>query len=126
MPDGHDKPIPVGAALTISDGAITVDFSGSSEASPFGINVVANYCLAYTAFALKCIVAPDVPSNAGSLDPLRIAAPVGSILNVRRLWPVSARHVAGLLLPDLLFGCLDQALPARLPSAAARCNWTLQ
>ncbi len=126
MLDGYDKPIRLAAALTISDGAITVDFSGSSEASPFGINVVANYCLAYTAFALKCIVAPDVPSNAGSLEPFRIAAPVGSILNVRRLWPVSARHVVGLMLPDLIFGCLDQALPARVPAEGASCNWTVQ
>jgi N-methylhydantoinase B len=126
MLDGYDKPIRLAAALTISDRAITVDFSGSSEASPFGINVVANYCLAYTAFALKCIVAPDVPSNAGSLEPFRIAAPVGSILNVRRLWPVSARHVVGLMLPDLIFGCLDQALPARVPAEGASCNWTVQ
>ena len=124
--DGYDKPIMLAAALTIGDAEITLDFDGSSEASPFGINVVANYCLAYTAFALKCIIAPDIPNNAGSLAPFRVVAPTGSILNAQRPWPVSARHVVGLMLPDLVFGCLDQALPGRVPAEGASCNWTVQ
>ncbi len=67
-----------------------------------------------------------MPNNGGSLEPFRIAAPAGSILNARRPWPVSARHVVGLMLPDLIFGCLDQALPARVPAEGASCNWTVQ
>jgi N-methylhydantoinase B len=126
MLDGHDKPIRLAAALTIGEAEVTVDFAGSSEASSFGINVVANYCLAYTAFALKCVIAPEIPNNAGSLAPFRIVAPAGSILNVRRPWPVSARHVVGLMLPDLVFGCLEQALPGRVPAEGASCNWTVQ
>jgi N-methylhydantoinase B len=124
--DGYDKPIRLAAALTIGEAEITVDFDGSSEASSFGINVVANYCLAYTAFALKCIIAPEIPNNAGSLEPFRIITPAGSILNARRPWPVSARHVVGLMLPDLIFGCLDEALPGRVPAEGASCNWTVQ
>jgi N-methylhydantoinase B len=124
--DGYDKPIRLAAALTIGDADITVDFEGSSEASPFGINVVTNYCLAYTAFALKCIIAPEIPNNAGSLQPFRIIVPTGSILNAQRPWPVSARHVVGLMLPDLIFGCLDHALPGRVAAEGASCNWTVQ
>jgi N-methylhydantoinase B len=124
--DGYDKPIRLEAALTIGNAVISVDFTGSSQASAFGINVVANYCLAYSAFALKCVIAPEVPNNAGSLEPFRIVAPAGSILNARRPWPVSARHLVGLMLPDLIFGCLDQALPARVPAEGASCNWTVQ
>jgi N-methylhydantoinase B len=126
MLDGYDKPIRLAAALTIGEREISVDFDGSSQASPFGINVVTNYCLAYTAFALKCIIAPEIPNNAGSLAPFRITTPAGSILNAQRPWPVSARHVVGLMLPDLIFGCLDQAMPGRVPAEGASCNWTVQ
>ena len=73
--DGYDHPIELRAALTIGERDILVDYAGSAGASAFGINVVLNYCLAYTAFALKCVVAPEVPNNAGSLAPLRVAAP---------------------------------------------------
>lgn len=124
--DGYDRPIELRAALTIGSRDIVVDYTGSAAASPFGINVVLNYCLAYTAFALKCIVAPEIPNNAGSLAPLRVSAPAGSILNAQRPWPVSARHVVGQMLPDLVFGCLEQALPGRVPAEGASCTWTVQ
>ena len=124
--DGYDHPIELRAALTIGERDILVDYAGSAGASAFGINVVLNYCLAYTAFALKCVVAPEVPNNAGSLAPLRVAAPEGSILNVQRPWPVSARHVVGQMLPDLVFGCLQQALPGHVPAEGASCTWTVQ
>jgi N-methylhydantoinase B len=124
--DGYDEPILLCAALTIGAREMIVDYTGSSPASPFGINVVLNYCIAYTAFALKCVVAPDVPNNAGSLTPLRVTAPEGSVLNARRPWPVSARHVVGQMLPDVVFGCLHQAVPGRVPAEGASCNWTVQ
>ena len=124
--DGYDTPIELRAALTISAKDIVVDYAGSAAASAYGINVVLNYCLAYTAFALKCIVAPEIPNNAGSLTPLRVRAPEGSILNAQRPWPVSARHVVGQMLPDLVFGCLEQALPGRVPAEGASCTWTVQ
>src|ERR1700720_543248 len=65
--DGYEKPLVLNAALTVSDDGIHVDFAGTSAASAYGINVVYNYCLAYTAFGVKCLVAAAVPNNAGSL-----------------------------------------------------------
>jgi N-methylhydantoinase B len=124
--DGYDEPIVLRAAVTIGARDILVDYAGSSPASPFGINVVLNYCVAYTAFALKCVVAPEAPNNAGSLAPLRVSAPPGSVLNAERPWPVSARHVVGQMLPDLVFGCLHQAVPGRVPAEGASCTWTVQ
>ena len=73
--DGYDKPLEFKAALTISDDGIHVDFDGTSPASRYGINVVYNYCLAYTAFGVKCLVAPEVPNNAGSLAPITVMRP---------------------------------------------------
>src|SRR5438067_13889743 len=114
--DRYDKPLLLNAALTISDDGIHVDFDGTSPASRYGINVVFNYCLAYTAFGVKCLVAPDVPNNAGSLAPITVSAPEGCVLNVKRPWPVAARHTVGQMLPDGVAGCLQQALTGRLPA----------
>src|SRR5579864_7731135 len=106
--DGYDKPLVLNAALTISGNGIHVDFDGTSPASSYGINVVLNYCLAYTAFGIKCLVAPEVPNNAGSLEPITVAAPEGCVLNANRPWPVAARHTVGQMLPDVVAGCLHQ------------------
>ncbi len=55
------------------------------------------------------MVAPDVPNNFGSLEPIRTMIPEGSILNAPRPSPVAIRHVIGHMLPDLVFGCLHRA-----------------
>ncbi|MGE0799059.1 MAG: hydantoinase B/oxoprolinase family protein [Lautropia sp.] len=120
---GYDTPIDLVAAITVEDDHLHIDYSGTSKASPFGINVVLNFTTAYSVFGVNCIVAPDVPCNAGSLAPITVSAPVGSILNVQRPFPVSARHTVGQMLPDLIFGCLSQAVPDRVPAEGAGTMW---
>src|SRR5207302_8323055 len=124
--DGYDKPLVLNAALTISDDGIHVDFAGTSPASSYGINVVYNYCLAYTAFGVKCLVAPEVPNNAGSLGAITVSAPAGSVLNVNRPWPVAARHTVGHMLPDVVAGCLHQAIAGGVPAEGASSLWNPQ
>ncbi len=124
--DGYDEPVDLVARMAVSDEVMAVDYTGSSMASPYGINVVLNYCQAYTVFGLKCIVAPAIPNNAGSLEPFVVTAPEGSILNVRRPWPVAARHVIGQLLPDVVFGCLHQAMDGRVLAEGASAAWQSQ
>src|SRR5262252_5615034 len=124
--DGYEKPLTLNAALTISDDGIHVDFAGTSPASSYGINVVYNYCLAYTAFGVKCLVAPEVPNNAGSLGAITVSAPEGSVLNVNRPWPVAARHTVGHMLPDVVAGCLHQAVAGGVPAEGASSLWNPQ
>jgi N-methylhydantoinase B len=124
--DGYDKPLLLNAALTISHDGIHVDFDGTSPASGYGINVVLNYCLAYTAFGVKCLVAPDVPNNAGSLAPITVSAPEGCVLNAKRPWPVAARHTVGQMLPDVVAGCLHQAIRGGVPAEGASSLWNPQ
>ena len=116
----------VKAALTVSDDGIHVDFDGTSTASRYEINVVYNYCLAYTAFGVKCLVAPEVPNNFGSLAPITVSAPEGCVLNVNRPWPVAARHTVGQMLPDIVFGCLEKAIPGGVPAEGASSLWNPQ
>src|SRR5215831_9206380 len=124
--DGYDKPLLLNAAMTIGDDGIHVDYTGTSPASAYGINVVYNYCLAYTAFGVKCLVAPDVPNNAGSLAPITASAPEGCVLNVKRPWPVAARHTVGQMLPDVVAGCLQQAIAGGVPAEGASSLWNPQ
>jgi N-methylhydantoinase B len=124
--DGYDKPLVLEAALTISGDGIHVDFAGTSPASSYGINVVYNYCLAYTAFGVKCLVAPAVPNNAGSLGAITVSAPEGCVLNARRPWPVAARHTVGHMLPDVVAGCLHQVIAGGAPAEGASSLWNPQ
>jgi N-methylhydantoinase B len=124
--DGYNRPITLAAEMHLSGDGIHVDFTGTSPASSHGINVVLNYTLAYTAFAVKCLIAPDIPNNAGSLSAITVSAPEGCLLNVKRPFPVAARHTVGHMLPDLVFGCLAQCLPQGVPAEGASSLWNPQ
>ena len=125
MVDGYEEPIRLAAALTIGAQSIEVDFTGTSPASRRGINVPLIYTTAYTVFGLTCAIAPEIPSNAGSLAPFRVTAPEGTILNALRPAPVSARHVIGQMMPDVVFGCLSHVLPERVPVEGTSCLWNM-
>jgi N-methylhydantoinase B len=124
--DGYDRPLLLAGEMTIGDEGIHVDYTGTSPASAFGINVVMNYTLAYTAFGVKCLVAPDVPNNAGSLAPITASAPDGCLLNVKRPRAVAARHTVGHMLPDVVFGCLHQVMEGGVPAEGASSLWNPQ
>jgi len=123
--DGYDKPLDLVAAMTIGDDGIDVDFFGTSPPSSFGINVPFCYTEAYASFGVKCIIAPKVPNNEGSLALLRMHAPENCILNALHPFPVATRHVIGQMLPDLVMGCLNQALDDQVPAEGTSCLWNL-
>jgi N-methylhydantoinase B len=124
--DGYDKPVEIVCAVTVTDDAIEVDFSGSSEASTKGINLVLNYTQAYANYGIRCVVGAHIPNNTGSLAPIKISAPEGSILNVLHPWPVCARHIIGQFLPDAVMGCLAQLMPEKVPAEGASSLWGIQ
>jgi N-methylhydantoinase B len=123
--DGYDTPIVLSATLTISDEGIHVDYAGSSAQSPRGINVAINYTAAYTMFGLACAIGGRIPNNSGSLSMFTITAPEGSVLNALKPAPVSTRHVIGQMLPDVVFGCLRQVVPDRVPAEGASSVWLI-
>ncbi len=123
--DGYDQPLTLAAALTIAEDHVAVDFSGTDPCTEKGINVPLNYATAYTVFALSCIIGPDIPNNAGSLEPFRVTGPPGCILNAQPPAPVAMRHTLGQMTPDLVYGCLAQALPDQVPAEGASCMYDL-
>lgn len=123
--DGYDAPVTLRAALTVSDEGIHVDYTGTSGRSRHGINVPLAYTTAYTVFGLGCVVASKIPNNAGSLGPLTASAPAGTIVNAPKPAPVAIRHVIGQMLPDVVFGCLRQVIPDRVPAEGTSCLWNL-
>ena len=67
----------------VSDGRMTLDFSGSAEQHAGNLNcplaVTRSACL----FAVRVLTDPDMPPSAGAYRPVEIVVPEGSILNAR-------------------------------------------
>jgi N-methylhydantoinase B len=115
-------------AITIDPAAgdIHIDFTGSSPASAAGINVVMNYTHAYSTFAVRSCLNPELPNNHGSLAPIRVTAPEGCIVNAAYPSPVNARHVVGMFVPMPILRALHQVIPDRVLAEGSGAVWTVQ
>jgi N-methylhydantoinase B/oxoprolinase/acetone carboxylase alpha subunit len=107
-------------------GSMVIDFAGSSPEAPIGINVVLNYTAAYANFAVRACLDPDLPNNFGSLKPVTVTAPEGSIVNCRYPAPVNARHVVGMYVPFPVLKALHQVMPDRVVAEGSGAVWTIQ
>jgi len=126
MTDGYEGPIRIQVRVDVQGESVHVDFSGTSPESRYGINVVLNYTQAYATFALKALLAPDVPNNEGSFRSLTVTAPEGCILHCRPPAPVAARHILGHFLPALIFGALAEVVPDRTMAEGSANLWNTQ
>jgi len=123
--DGYSHPVTLKVRLDIEDDHILADFTGTSGLDKKGINVPLVYTKAYACYALKCAIAPEIPNNAASLEPFRIAAEENSIVHALHPAPVALRHVIGHMIPDTVYDALDKILPETVPAegAGSLCNF---
>ncbi len=110
-PDLPGGIVQIRCALTIHGDSLTVDYAGSTDQVHQAINVVPTYTYAYTAYALKAVLAPTLPNAQGSFAPISVTAPKGSLLNPERPAPTGSRAMVGHLLPAAVFGALANVLP---------------
>ncbi len=124
--DGFDEPIIIKLAITVDGDHMIADYAGTSPQSNRGINVVYNYCHAYTTYPIKCSVSPEIPNNEGSFRPVTVVAPEGCILNCRRPAAVGARHILGHFLSAAVFGALSHVLPDNVIAEGSQGLWNTQ
>ena len=123
--DGLDRPFRLQVEITAKDGAVTVDFAGSSPQQPRSVNCPLTYTRAMSWFVLKAMLLPELPSNDGIFRPIRIAAPEGCIVNPREPASVGGRAATGHYVPVLIFGALAQALPDKVRAAPGSPLWMM-
>ena len=123
--DGVDQPLRVECAVDIIGNNISIDFTGTSGQVLWPINSVLNYTQAYACYAVKCLLDPDAPNNAGTLAPITVSAPKGCILNATPPAPVWGRHLSGHYVPPAIFGALAHILPDKVCAESGSPLWNV-
>jgi len=111
-----DTPIRLHVSITIVDGHVTFDFSGSDAQRRSPMNSTLTQTNASCAYVLRCLMDGDVPTNDGFYRLIDIRAPEGSVLNARSPVGVAGGWEVSLRLCDVLFKAFSQALPEQVPA----------
>jgi N-methylhydantoinase B len=112
----NSRPLEIHCKLQVLGDKIEVDFAGSSPQNSSPLNAVLGYARAYSIYALKCVLLPDVPNNEGNYLPISISAPKGCFLNPNYPAAVEARANVGHYCTSAIFNTLAQAIPERVPA----------
>jgi N-methylhydantoinase B len=120
-----DEPIAIKVTLTVGDGHLTVDYTGSSPQVKAALNSTLSYTQSCTYLSVRSVLQQDVPNNAGVFRCIDVIAPEASVLNPRLPGACAARALTGYRVVDAMFGALAQIVPDRVPAAGEGGNTVL-
>src|SRR5437899_619481 len=115
-------PIRLRVALTIADGEIHLDFTGSDIQVSSALNVpTAGKVHPFMSVALVNYFATrdrTIPLNAGVLRRVRMTLPEGSVVNPKFPAACGVRYATVLRIYDAVLGALARAVPEDIPAAS--------
>jgi N-methylhydantoinase B/oxoprolinase/acetone carboxylase alpha subunit len=109
----------IALALTIDGDRITFDFTGTDPQRLGNVNTVEAVTVSSVVFALRTVVAPTLPANAGALRPVHVVAPAGTLVNARPPVAVGAGNVeVSQRVADVCLGALALVAPGEVGAAS--------
>ncbi len=106
-------------AVKVEGDGITLDFRDNPSQVRAGINLVRTALLATVYYAVKTVMDPEAPPNAGLYRPINVLSTPGTIMEAAEPAAVDSRMQVSARVVDLVHGALAQAAPERLIAA---CN----
>lgn len=116
-------PVRIALNVTFEDGKVHLDFTGTDPQVATAMNIPSrgrpHAWLTLRVLALVNTLDATVPLNVGLLDPVRITAPEGTLVNPQEPAATGVRHAAAIRVNDVLNGAFGQALPDVMPAASS-------
>ena len=112
-----DEQIRIVTKMTIADGSIHVDFTGTDPQRRAPINATISSCESAVYFAILAILDPTIPANFGVYKPIQITAPEGTVVNAQPPAPVVGRNAITHTIVNALMMALSQVVPERITAA---------
>lgn len=114
-----EKSIHIEVAVTVKDGAIHVDFEGTSPQVKGPLNCVPAAATAPVYFVVRAVSGEHIPTNGGCFRSVTLNFPRGSLVNPIEPAPVNSRTATLKRIAVCVLGALRQALPDEIPADAA-------
>jgi N-methylhydantoinase B len=112
----NPEPIRFKVTITIDQGDITIDWTGTSAQVKGAINGPIPITNSVALTAVRCAIGTDIPNFAGYMRPVQIIAPPGTIVNPVLPAACAARGVIAYRMLDTLFGALTKVPHSLIPA----------
>jgi N-methylhydantoinase B len=118
MEDANGQPtIELRLRLEKRGDEMVLDYAGTSPQLAMPLNAVYGVTLSGVYYAIRALLAADIPMNDGVFRPIAVHVPEGSLLNPHRPAPVSAGNVeTSMRNADLVLAALGRLAPDRVPA----------
>ncbi|MDO8690814.1 MAG: hydantoinase B/oxoprolinase family protein, partial [Dehalococcoidia bacterium] len=123
--DGMGRTLTMKVKASVRESGIHVDYAGTSDQSEWPINSWPNYTYTYTYVACKAAVGPSLPNNSGTMRPISLAMPEGSIVNPRPTSGSTSRHAIGMFCCPAVWGAVMKAVPQRMQAETVPTWYTI-
>jgi N-methylhydantoinase B/oxoprolinase/acetone carboxylase alpha subunit len=119
-PGAHQQhPVHIEVTVRVTGDTISFDFTGTDPQQPGNVNAVEAVTVSAVAFALRSALDATIPANGGSLRPISVVAPPGTVVAARPPAAVGAGNVeVSQRVADVCLGALAQPLPHRVGAAS--------
>jgi N-methylhydantoinase B len=115
----NEKEVTIRVSISIAGDRAEVDFTGSAPQVAGPVNAVEAITVSAVAYVFRCLLTGDVPASAGLMEPIRVIAPLGTVVNAAHPSSVAGGNVeTSQRTVDVLFRALSKALPDRIPAAS--------
>jgi N-methylhydantoinase B/oxoprolinase/acetone carboxylase alpha subunit len=112
-------PATIRVAVEVRGDEVVFDFTGTDAQRPGNCNAPESVTVSAVAFALRSALDPTIPANGGSLRPVTVLAPRGTLVAAAPPVAVGAGNVElSQRIADVCLGALAQVAPGRVGAAS--------
>src|SRR5207245_2620956 len=125
--DGVDaRPLRVKVRVEVRGDEATFDFTGTAPQARGPVNTTIFIAHSSVYYAMKALVAPEVPPNDGCYRPLHVRVPSGTLLSADPDRPVvGGNHETSQRVVDAIFRALAPVLPDRVAAGGPTTSGVL-
>jgi N-methylhydantoinase B len=126
--DGYtDQAVRIAVKITIDGERATVDFTGSAPQVRGPINAVEAITVSAVYYVFRCLIPGDVPASWGIIEPIKVIAPAGTVVNARLPAPVAGGNVetSQRIVDTVLLALAETGAPVPAASQGTMNNLTI-
>jgi len=122
-----DQPVRIAVKITIDGERATVDFTGSAPQVRGPVNAVEAITVSAVYYVFRCLIPGEVPASWGIIEPIKVIAPAGTVVNARLPAPVAGGNVetSQRIVDTVLLALAETGAPVPAASQGTMNNLTI-